>query len=927
MKLNHLYGLALAVILTASLSSAAFAQDDDDDDSAPPPELPKATDAKPAQEKQADKKDDQPKRDPASLEYEKAIKDLEKSEGVFTFYKRKRDVLLELPEDKLNKIFLIQATMETGVTSFLLQAGDPVGGNDVDAYRFEKHDEQVWLVRPNFRYRWNDNDMFKVAAERSMPNAILGSFRIEQKDPEKKRILVNVSALFSGEPFQLNDAVNFMVGGQYALDREKSGVDEIKSFPENTVVRTHLHYFSPRGSDGNSLANLFGIGGDQLEDSRSVPMRVTYNLWFRKDDGYVPRYGDGRIGYFTDDFYDMSRFLDRSRTAQYIFRFPLKKKDPNAPLSEAVKPIVYTIDPSIPEKYRQAVKDGVLRWNRAFEELGYKDAIQVQDAPTDKDYDHADGRFNVIRWTVSEDAGYAVALARTDPFTGEVLNASVTVDANMLNYILNDYQDSTSAITSAHARSLSALLRDPSRKVNEDAYLWAGPREQAITALNSKLGKLGWNRIQCQEPQGLAASAAFTYATLQALGTPVDKEAYARQYISDVVCHEVGHTLGLRHNFAGSTYLSTDQLSDDDLTSKENVTASVMDYVPVNMAAVLKGRHNLFGSTIGAYDRWAISYGYSDFGATSPDAEKGRLSQIAAKSGQPGLVYMTDENADSWDPFAVRFDNAKDPLAYSQKNLEAARKLRKYAITFLPRQGESYDDRTMLILGSIFRTFREGRMSSRFVGGVTASRSHKGDAVERPAISPVDPDLQRQAMSLIVNNCLAPEAFELPESVLDSLGLDPSNPEYVGWNAPIRDILSAQQMLTYASVMNAGTTDRIAENAYKWRNRKDAYTMDEHFALALGAVFKELGQNKPIGPLRRDLQKFAVTALMAQAGAQPGQISDDARTVASDALKRLATRYQAGAKQPGLDNMTRVYERDTADTIDRFLNRSISTPK
>jgi hypothetical protein len=92
-------------------------------------------------------------------------------------------------------------------------------------------------------------------------------------------------------------------------------------------------------------------------------------------------------------------------------------------------------------------------------------------------------------------------------------------------------------------------------------------------------------------------------------------------------------------------------------------------------------------------------------------------------------------------------------------------------------------------------------------------------------------------------------------------------------------------------------------------------------------VFKEVGQAKPIPPIRRDLQRFAVTALMAQAGAQPGQVSDDARTVASDALKRLALRFQAGAKQPNLDDMTRVYLRDTADTIGRFIDRSISAPK
>ena len=921
MKIRPLTSAALAIILTASLAGAANAQDAGPNKAKGGAKTDVKAPDKPASTDQ-DKKADPSKDEQAAAEYAKAIKDLPKTEGAFTFYTRKKDILLELPAANLNKIFLIQAAMNTGITSILLQAGDPLGDNEIDAYRFERHDDQVYLVRPNLKYRWDPSDMLNVAASRSLPAAILGSFRIEQEDPIKHLVLFNVSNFFYGEPFRINEAVNAMLGGQYGLDRDKSGVDGIKSFSDNTVVQTHLHYFSPRGAEGSSIGDILGIANtDQLEDDRSAPMKVTYNMWYRKEDGYVPRLADGRVGFFTEDFYSLSKFLDPDRTERYIFRFNLKKKDPTEPLSPPVKPIVWTIDPSVPDKYRDAVKEGILRWNRAFEELGYKDAIQVQDAPTDKDYDHADGRFNVVRWTMSPDAGYAIALGRVDPFTGEVMNASVTIDANMLAYILNDFDNSTTAIEAAHAKAAKVLLRHPDLTETEDAYLWSTPKEEALRTLQGRLGKMGWSNYACEEPEGLAASANFALNTLQALGTPVDKEAYAKQYIADTVCHEVGHTLGLRHNFAGSTMLSTNQLADDSLTAKDNVSSSVMDYVPVNMVAVLKGKHNYFGTTVGPYDRWAISYGYSDFGATRPEAEKADLAKIASKSGSPGLVYETDENADSWDPYAVRFDNAADPLNYSADDLEAANRLRHYAIDFLPRPGESYDQRTKLILTSINRTFREGRFSARFVGGVAAARSYKGDSIERPTLAPVDPKLQRQAMSLIANNCFGPEAFNLPSNILENMSFDPSDQEMAGWNAPLRDMISANQMMMYATLMGANTTDRIAENAYKWGNRKDAYTMDEHFGLLLGAIFKEVGANKPIPPLRRDLQRFAVYALTVQAGAPEGTISDDARIVASDSLTRLAARMQAAEKQPALDSMTKVYLRDTAATITRFLNR------
>jgi len=339
----------------------------------------------------------------------------------------------------------------------------------------------------------------------------------------------------------------------------------------------------------------------------------------------------------------------------------------------------------------------------------------------------------------------------------------------------------------------------------------------------------------------------------------------------------------------------------------------------------LKGKKNYFGTTVGPYDRWAISYGYSDFGSATPDGEVGSLAKIASKAGQPGLIYQTDENADSWNPYAVRFDNAADPINYSADELDAAKRLRNYAIDFLPRAGENYDMRTKLIMSSIGRTFREGRFSARFVGGISAARSYKGDAVERAPLSPVDPLLQRQAMSLIVNSCFSPDAFNLPTNVLETMSFDPTDPDNASWNAPLRQIISSNQMLLYATLMSGDTTQRISENSYKWGTRKDAYTMGTHYSLMLGAVFKEVGANKPISPLRRDLQRFALHALMVQAGAPDGRIVEDARTVASDSIRRLVARYEVACTQSNLDDMTRVYERDALDTMKRFLNRQVAS--
>jgi hypothetical protein len=880
---------------------------------------------KPATEQKQETKKEEPKRDPKAVAYEAAIKDLKRVGGPLPMYVRKKDVLVEISEAQLGKIMLCEANLASGISQLPYQAGDPVGDNEVEAYRLEKNAEQIWLVRPNIKFRWEKGDPLAIASERSLPEAILAGYAIEQTDPEKKVYLVNMTGFFNGDINQLSDLVNQGAGGQYMLDREKSGVDSVKGFSENSIVRMKLHFYSPRGAQPNPLMELLGLAqASQLEDTRSIPLKVTYNLWMRKEDSYVPRLADPRVGYFTGDFYSITRFLNDDRTQRFISRWNLVKKDPSLAVSEPVKPIVWTLDPSIPKEYRGAVKEGILRWNKSFEAVGFKNAVQVQEVPeTEKDYDHADGRYNVVRWTMTPDAGYAVANIRTDPFTGQILNASVTVDANMAYYIVQEHQKISVPEASAMSRAISVFLRDPKRDMPVETYLW--DFQKATLQRNAeKIAKTyGWNRLKCEMEQGLAEDASFAYTAALSSGMKVSKEDYVKRFISSVVCHEVGHCLGLRHNFVASTFLSTTQLADDNLTTANGTSGSVMDYNPVNVQAVLRGVGNFYTPTVGPYDTWAIQYGYTNFGAKDPLDEKAKLLQIAAKSGEPGHAYMTDESADDWDPYVVRFDNAKDPVTYAGKEMEAARRAIRYALTNLPRKGESYSKRTEVLLRAVNGLFKQGRSAARFVGGVTANRGFKGDAGAGATLKPVDSNSQRAAVQLIAKNCLAQDAVQLPSSALVNLSQDMNKERSATWNAPMREMISMNQTMVYAMLMSADTLDRIAENSYKLEGQKSAYDLNQHFSTVLGAVFGEIGQNKPISALRRDLQRFSVSGLISQAGSSQGQINTDARMLANDSLRGLRSRYAVQLTKPKrLDKMTLLYLRDTKEMIDRFIARS-----
>lgn len=917
-SLTSLLALSLSVAFSVQVG---YAQE--------PPATPPAAaaagqdkDAKPAEKKE--KTEDEKKAE----EYEKAIKDLKKYEGAFTFYQKKKELLLELPDTQLGKVFLIQATMGSGLSS-MLQAGEPISYGAVAAFRWEKNDDSVWLIRPNISHRWNKKDPLDLAITRSYPEAWLSQFKVEQTHPAKKLNLVNVTNLFYGDVFRLSESVNMALGGQYGLDREKSGPEAVKAFPENSVVNMRLHFFSPRGAEGNPLLELLGLSmPNQLEDSRSAPVKLTYNMWYRAERDYQPRLADPRVGYFTEDFFNFDKFEKTDRTDRYIYRFGLKKKDPTAAMSEPVKPIVWTIDPSVPPAYREAVRKGILFWNKAFEKLGYKDAVRVQDAPKDDpNYDHADGRYNVIRWTMTDGEPYAVAQARTDPYTGEVLNAAVTFDANMTAFAGEEHKSYAIPGASATARAFDVLTLDPKRTETDDRYLWATDQERARDIVSRQMPS-SWAAMRCAYPAGLAQSASFGWAALCAGGLRIDKDSYVNEFITDVVSHEVGHCLGLRHNFVASANLTASELADPAVTSEKGIAASVMDYTPVNIMAVLKGSGNFYAPTIGDYDKWAIRYGYSDSNAMTPEGEKPMLARIAAESGLPGHAFMTDENADWWDPYVVRFDSAKNPLDYNEAMLTAARRIRDYAIKNLPRSGEDYSKRTQMLLTSLSSTFREGRLAARFVGGVSGSRNFRSDLQERRTLKPVDSDIQRRAVKMIAKHCLSADAFNLPESVLTSLSFDPNDSSSAGWTAPIRDIVSRQQIMLYSQLMSASTTSRIAENTFKLAGKNGAYALDEHFSTLLGATFSEIGADKPVGAVRRDLQRFAISALITQAGASPMSVNEDVRMLASDSLRRLSARMGAQlANGSQLDPMTRIHLRDSRELIERFMSRTVAVPR
>lgn len=900
------------IIFIASAALVSVAQSP-----ATPPVEPKAPDAKP------DAKKEEPKKDPKLEEYEKAIKDLPKTEGMFTLYQRKRDFLAEIPTSMLGKTFYGQASLNTGAST-AVQAGFPVSWDSINSFRIEKNgDDRLVLMRNNTKFRWSSSSPWAVASSRQFPESIVADLKVEQVHPESKTMLVNVTPLFSGDIFKVAEGVQAGLGRQYSLDRELINAESVRNSKDSLIVRMLLPFTAASGAPSDPFSFLFEPSNN-LENPRNAPIKVTYNYYWPVKSSYVPRLSDPRVGYFTVDYTDIeNRYLQDDRKTRLIIRWNFGgKKDPGSALSEPNRPMIWTLDTSIPEKYRAACRMGILGWNKAFEKLGYKNALQVVDAPAnDPNYDHADSTRNVLRWSITNGNDGAIALFQPDPMTGEVLNASINFDASWVPYGIFEYERMGVPASTINAKAAGQAMTQHASHDETEAlfnYAW-GFRDLARDAQSARMRDAGWTRCECDCANGRASRIASDVSALKAAGgMQITLEKYLDQAIANTVAHEVGHCLGLRHNFVSSTNLTLDQLKNDSLVWEQGIASSLMDYTPANNVALLNGKGVFYTWDPGYYDYHAIKYGYQEFGARSPQDEAKQLKAIAAQSSRRGLEYMTDEDADSVDPFVVRWDLGRDPVAYAATEYAIARKVRTFALTTMPRPGESFTLRNRLIMSSAMRSFRTAAMMTRFIGGVQGSRAFSGDVEARNTLQPVSRTIQLEAVNQIIQECLMPNSMQIPESVLLSMSEDYASGEGSGYIAPLRSIIASRQELLVSSLLRSSTAVRLQENEFKLGG-KQAYTLAEHYTNVLKAVYADLQPGKSLGSLRRDLQRSTLATIMGQAqSASNYELQDNANA----ALRTIQAKCALYNAKPSRHPSTDAHVKAMSEAIRMFLNRT-----
>ena len=821
-----------------------------------------------------------------SKKYSEIIKDCEKIDGLFTFFwnQDKNEAYISFKPNQLETIYQAGLTRQSG-DAYYFDGSSMMGEYP---FIFKKIGNKIQFLEKNVWFRADEDAAVSKSIANNLSNSLIGSSEILSKPhPKTGAILVDADDLFLIDFAH----VSSRFGGRFSFDKKNSYYSDIKSFPHNSEIEVTLHFKSKKSSNAFTLPS-----------TRSMMHRYHLSLSEIPETDYTPRLADDRVGYFLTMYQDYTNMMRENPYVRYINRWDLEKAEPRLDISPPKKHLVYWLENTIPVEYRNAIREGVLAWNKAFEAIGIKDAIIVKQMPDDADWDPADVRYNTIRWIVQPGFGYAVGPSRANPFTGELYDADIRVSADFVRAFYNEYEEFVTPVT---ATDISKIAWDEHETHDSEHCNYANN-------LREQMG-LGWSHL-------------ISNNIVQ--GTKTDLQDYVHKGLVDLLIHEVGHTLGLRHNFKASSIYSVEQLSDPEFTAEHGISGSAMDYHPV---CLLDNGNTMFQTEPGPYDMWAIEYGYSQPLSNSNMGENEFLESIAKRSTEPLLTYGTDEDtyglsSRGIDPLSNTWDMSNDPIAYYENQLQLVEILWNNLLSDFETEGTRYHKIRSVFSQGIGEYNRASSTASKYIGGVYMSRHHVGDPNAPMPLIPVPADGQRRAMQFIGDNILAKNAFDFSPELLNKLAPERFD-DFKGsvWGVdridyPIHRVINYLQRVALYRIMNPRRIGRVHDNEIRFNEDDEVFEMSEIFDFLNSTVWSELDKNENINSYRRELQRNYVELMTQVLTDAEDSFPKDALSLTRSSLMSVFKQIKEAVKKDNVfDAQTIAHLKDSSRKIYNLL--------
>lgn len=809
---------------------------------------------------------------------DQVIGQLEAHPGFFNTYTTPDGLMaMEITEDHFEKDFLMVVQMDRGVGESFLLTGYPL---DSDMLTFRMRNQKIELVHRNPNFRADEGTPHARMIDLGFRESVKAAFPIIARDDETKRYLIETTNWFINDWANLRLFLPAVYGVGFGFDRSRSTLTSVKGFPKNVEVKVDL-----------TFATALPIPSLAIPDEYTMPVAIHYSLLELPEVPMQPRLADDRVGYFTSAFRDFSKEGGPTDAVHIAQRWRLEKKQPFAPLSEPIKPITYYLENTIPEQWRPYIKEGVESWNKAFEAAGFKNAIQALDQPDDPDWDPGDARYSTIRWMPSLGGTFAIGPSDVDPRSGEILNSDILF---------------TSSWVRSTAGQPSVLADSPLDFITEDsdALRLARILNPDYTEYLCSIGSSAFSAHS-----NLLRYTLIGDGTIQA--SEELPEELVGQALRETTMHEVGHGIGLRHNFEASMAVPFESLHDTSYTREYGVTASVMEYNPPNISPDRSEQGDYYNFVVGPYDKWAIQWGYLDVGNEELETHP-TLESIAEELSKPGHQFGTDE--DAWiypyalDPHIQQWDLGSDPRKFYRREQEVI----KNAWSGLEQRivapgGELWPIRNAI--HSLLFLHAQGYLyQTKALGGMNVTRAHADDPAGLTPLSVLSANEQREAFEFILE-AFSSDIFgsfpkELLQKAVPERHWDNGTSFFPGssrFNYPIHDIITGLRSVILDMSFWPERMARIRDNAYL-TNDLTPFTLGEMYQGFTNAIFDDiLAGDAANDSFKRSIQSNYIDRLLVQAtGNLPhGSLFGDVPWWEEQVVSTGNVRVQAGG---GLSN-------------------------